>query len=101
MDKNTKNESATELIERLERETGQRVDDPNSAAMDGLFGAMSRMMGASPRSYTSRDDVASGTLLQHQVSPAGRAEKASKEMLAAMLAGGMSPDDISILLGKK
>ena len=77
--------AASELIERMEQETGQRVDEPGSAAMAGLFGAMSRMMGKSPPTYTEREDVAAGVLIQHQMTPEYERNKASEEMLAMML----------------
>lgn len=93
--------AASDLIERLEAETGQRIDDNDgdNMAMAGLLGAMSRLMGQSPASYTERDDVAAGVLIKHQMSPEYKREQESKEMMAAMLAGGMSPDDLKGLLG--
>lgn len=93
--------AASELIERMERETGQRIDanDGDNMAMAGLLGAMSRMMGQSPASYTEREDVAAGVLLRHQMSPAGQRESESKEMIASMLIGGVSPDTLKALLG--
>ena len=93
--------AASKLIERMECETGQRIDasDGNNLAIAGLLGAMSRMMGQSPASYTSRDDVAAGALIQHQLSPAGQRERESEKMLTAMLVSGMSPDTLKDLLG--
>ena len=42
--------AASDLIERLEAETGQRIDDNDgdNLAMAGLLGVMSRLMGYSP-----------------------------------------------------
>ena len=93
--------AASKLIERMERETGQRIDasDGNNLAIAGMLGAMSRMLGQSPASYTPRDDVAAGALIQHQLSPAGQRESESKKMLTAMLVSGMSPDTLKDLLG--
>jgi len=93
--------AASDLIERMEKETGQRIDDNDgdNMAMAGLIGAMSRLMGQSPASYTERDDVVAGALIRHQMSPEYKREQARKEMIAAMLAGGMSPDDRKGLLG--
>ena len=91
--------AANDLIERLERETGQRIDDSGSAAMAGLFGAMSRMLGQSPASYTARDDVVAGTVIQHQMTPEYKREQQGREMLAQLLIGGISPDDTKELLG--
>ncbi len=93
--------AASDLIERMEKETGQRIDDNDgdNMAMAGVFGAMSRLMGQSPSTYQERDDVAAGVLIKHQMSPEGQREQASKDMLAQMLRGGMSPDDIKALMG--
>lgn len=55
---------ANDLITRLERETGHRIDEEDSPAMAGLLGAMSRKMGLSPETYQERDDVAAGTAIQ-------------------------------------
>jgi len=91
-----------DLIERLEKETDQRIDsnDGDNNAMAGLFGAISRLMGNSPPSYKERDDVVAGLYIRHQMSPAGRREQEQKAMLAEMLRSGMSPDDIKLLLGE-
>ena len=90
---------ASKLIERLERETGQRIDDNNgdNRAMDGLLGAMARILGESPPSYRTRDDVAAGFLIRHQASPEYQAKKEADALLAEMLLSGMSPDDIKKL----
>ena len=63
--------AANDLIERLERETGHRIDDNggDNAAMAGLFGAMSRIMGQLPPTYRECDDVVAGLLIKHQMSP--------------------------------
>ncbi len=92
---------ASDLIERLERKTGQRIDnnDGDNNAMAGLIGAMSRLLGKSPPSYRECDDVAAGILIKHQMSPEAQREKEEREMLAQMLANGMSLDDIKSLLG--
>ena len=93
---------ANDLIERLERETGQRIDDNDgdNFAMAGLFGALSRMMGQSPASYTEKDDVAAGVLIRYQMNPEYQREQEGKRMVADMLRSGMSPDDVGALLGK-
>jgi hypothetical protein len=90
-----------DLIERMERETGQRVDDNDgdNNAMAGLFGAMARLLGQTPPSYTERDDVAVGLLLRHQMSPEGKRERAQDEMIANMLFTGISPDDVKKIFG--
>ena len=93
--------AANDLIERMEKETGQRIDDNegDNLAMAGLLGAMSRLMGKSPETYQERDDVAVGVLIKHQMSSEGQKEQVSKKMLAEMLRSGMSPDDIKSLTG--
>jgi hypothetical protein len=85
----------------MERETGQRIDSNNgdNLAVAGLLGAISRLSGQSPVSYTERDDVAAGVLIKHQMSLEGQREKENNEMLAVMLTSGMSPDDLKSLLG--
>lgn len=91
--------AANELIERLERETGQRIDDNDrdNLAMAGLFGAVSRIMGQSPPSYGPRDDVVAGRVILHQMSPEGQREREGKQSMAEMLIAGMSPDDLAAL----
>ncbi len=92
---------ASDLIERMEKETGQRIDDNNgdNNAMAGRLGAMSRLMGQSPPTYREHDDVVAGLLIKHQMSPEGQREKEDREMLAGLLVTDMSPDDIKALLG--
>ena len=92
--------SANELIRRLEEETGQRIDEPGSAAMAGLFGAMSRLLGQSPSAYRERDDVVAGLVIQNQLSSEYRRKQQADKLLADLIAGGMSPDDAAALLGK-
>lgn len=92
---------ASDLIERLEKETGQRIDDNDgdNLAMAGLLGAMSRLMGQSPPSYTERDDVVAGLLIKHQMSPKYKREQEGKRLLTDLLLSGMSPDDIKDIMG--
>lgn len=91
---------ASDLIERAEREAGCRIDDPdNHGALFILMGAMARALGTNP--HGPRDDYAAGALLAHQMSERGRQEQASKEMMAALLTGGISPDDLGALMGRK
>ncbi len=92
---------ASDLIERLEKETGQRIDDNDgdNLAMAGLFGAISRIMGNSPPSYREEDDVVAGLLILHRMSPEYRNEQESRQMIASLLAMGMSPDQVKELFG--
>jgi hypothetical protein len=87
--------TASDLIERMERETGQRVDDDGSMAMAGLFGALARAMGQS--SHRERDDVAAGVVIRHQMTPEYQQEQEGKTLLATMLSAGLSPDDVKSL----
>lgn len=91
---------ASELIERMERETGQRIEDNdgNNFAITGLFGALARAMGKS--NHDSRDDIEAGVIIKHQMTPEYEREEKGKRMLASMIASGVSPDDISKLMGK-
>jgi len=89
--------NASELISRLENETGQRVDDPNSMAYAGLLGAVARAMGVSK--FDARDDVAVGVVLGYQMSPEHQAEEDALNTFANLLKAGMSPDDARSLLG--
>ena len=91
--------AASDLIERMERETGQRIDsdDPSNMAMAGLFGAVARMMGKS--SHDERDDVVAGLLVMHQMTPEYRNEQESRQMIASLLSSGLSPDDIRNMWG--
>ena len=82
--------AANDLIECIERETGRRIDDENSIAMAGLFGAIARELGKS--NHKEHDDVVAGVLVRHQVTPEYAQEQASKEMLANMLAAGFPPE---------
>ncbi len=92
--------AANDLIERLEKETGQRIDDNggDNNAMAGLMGAMSRALGQSPASYTERDDVVAGLLIRHQMTPEYKQEQETERMMAQLL-GGMSPDEVKDMMG--
>jgi len=92
---------ASGLIERLEAETGQRIDDNDgdNMAMAGLFGAVSRLMRQSPPSYRERDDVAAGLLIRHQMTPQYQNEQEANDLIASLLASGISPDDIKDIMG--
>jgi len=92
---------ASELIERMESETGQRIDDNDgdNLAMTGLFGALARLIEQTPPSYRERDDVAAGVLIRHQMTPEYQREQEGERMLVEMLRAGLSPDDAKALLG--
>ena len=93
--------AASDLIERMERETGQRVDDNDgdNLAIAGLFGAMARMLGQTPPSYSERDDVAAGVVIRHQMSPEYRRQRESDNLLAQLLVSGVSPDTLKDITG--
>ena len=88
---------ADDLITQAEELAGCRWDDPSGVGIAALFGAVAREMGRNP--HPPKDDVAAGLLIQHQISARGKAERASAEMLAALLAGGVDPADLAALLG--
>ncbi len=69
--------SASDLIERIEKETGQRIDDNNgdNNAMAGLLGAMSRLIDQSHPTCREYDDVVAGLLIRHQMSEKGQKEQ--------------------------
>jgi len=92
---------ASDLIEKFEKETGQRVDanDGDNMAMAGLFGALARALGSS--GHDERDDIAAGVLLRHQLTPEYRREQEANRLLVELLAGGVSPDDAAALIGKR
>jgi hypothetical protein len=96
---NNDNNEAGDLIEQAEALAGCRWDDPSGLGIAALFGAVAREMGRNP--HGPKDDIAAGILLQHQMSARGRAERASNEMLAALLTMGLGPDDIAALSGSK
>ena len=85
---------ASKLIERMERETGQRVDDGSdmNMALAGLFGALSREMGKSD--HCEHDDAIAGLLIQHQMTPEYESEQQSRALISSMLAAGFSPEDL-------
>lgn len=84
--------AASDLIERMEAETGQCINDNegDNMAMCGLLGAMSRLLGQSPDSYREHDDVAVGVLIKHQMSSEYQREQESNRWIAELLAGGIS-----------
>lgn len=91
---------ANDLIERMEKETGQRIgdNDGDNNAVTGLLGAMSRLMGQSPPAYQERDDVVAGLLIKHHLSDLGKKQRERDKMIAEMIMGGMSPDDVKALM---
>lgn len=83
--------AASDLIERMEKETGQRIDanDGDNMAMAGIVGALSRLMGKSPASYRERDDVAAGVLILEQAKPEYQQRKAAEEAMLALFIAGL------------
>ena len=91
--------AASDLIERMERETDQQIDsdDPNNMVMTGLFDVVTSMMEKS--SHDELDDVVAGLLvILHQMTLEYRNEQASRKIIASLLAGGLSPDDIRFMM---
>jgi hypothetical protein len=91
-------ESASELIERAEREAGVRIDanDGDNDAATILFGALTRALGQSKQE--PRDDFAAGLLTRHNMSAAGQAQRKAKEDFARMVVSGADPDMLYELL---
>ena len=95
---------SNDLIERMERETGQRIDDNdgNNNAMAGCIGAIARLMGKTAHTNYADDpnmDVPVGMYLKATSTPEYKARERSNEMLASMLVAGVSPDDLKALMG--
>lgn len=88
--------TASDLIERAEREGGGRFDDPNSNALTILLGALAREMGKS--NFGPRDDYAVGLLIADEIAN-GDARRQADSAILAMLNLGLSPDDIRALNG--
>lgn len=90
---------AGHLIEAHEAYQDARWDQ-NDNVLTGIAGAIAQAIaGVSYSGDPVGNDIAAGTIARHQMSPEGQKEQATNEMIAAMLAGGMSPDDIKSLLG--
>ena len=73
-----------DLIERIEFETGQRIDDPDGMALARLFGAVARPMRKS--NHEERDDVVAGLIILHQLTTEYQNEQESRKLIASMLA---------------
>lgn len=98
---------AIELIERAERESGRRWDDPDGAGLAVILGALARELdavGEGPlgrtraQGFRERDDYAIGMLI-HDRMINGDARRAAAAALLALLDLGLSPDDIHALNG--
>lgn len=89
--------AVSDLIERSERESGARWDDPdNNNARNILLGALSRELGQ--HNFTEKDDFAVGLLIQDEIEN-GEQKRRQAEALRTMLGLGMSMDDIRALNG--
>jgi hypothetical protein len=86
-----------DLIERAERETGCRVDDPNNnMAMAILFGALSRELGQNH--FQEKDDLAAGIFILDEIENGDKREK-EKELLVMAMKAGWSHGLLKDLLG--
>lgn len=83
--------AASDLIERAERESGQRINEPNSNAIAILLGALSRELGQ--HRFPERDDMAVGLLIQDEIAN-GEERRRWRESLVGLLQVGLSPDEI-------
>ena len=68
------------MIEKWERETGQRWDDKSGMALSGITGEIARLMGYS--THDQRDDLVAGILLTP--SPEAEARERAKKMQAEL-----------------
>ena len=94
---------SNDLIERMERETGQRIDDNggDNNAMAGLIGAMARLMGKTAHTRYADDpkmDVPVGMYLKATSTPEYLAAQKQNEALAEALINGANPADLYRLL---
>lgn len=81
---------ASDLIERAERESGARFDDPdNPNAMNILLGALAREMGKS--SHDARDDMAAGIIIRDLIEN-GEAKRRADNALISLMLMGLPPD---------
>ena len=75
--------AANDLIERMERETGQRIDETGPLALAGLTGALARDLGVS--NHEKRDDVAAGLMMTPEALKKQRhKEMTTNQMLATI-----------------
>jgi hypothetical protein len=92
---NKENQSAaTNLIEEIERQTGNRIDanDYNNNGMTMLLGAMAGILEGTRTSY--RDDYARGVVAQYHLSAEYKQKQIADQMLGDLLMNGFAPDDI-------
>jgi hypothetical protein len=97
-------ETAGDLIERMEREAGCRVDDNdgNNLAVAGLMGAMARLMGKTAHTDYANDpkmDIPVGMYIQATNTPEHRAREAAGRAMAEMLCAGMPMEAVEALAG--
>ena len=85
---------SSSIVEHYEKVAGCRVDscDFNNDTVAGLMGMMARALGRNP--HGPEHDVCAGILMQHQMSPAGQAEREANAALASMLTAGFAPEDL-------
>jgi len=88
--------AASDLIEAMEAAAGCRFDDNNgdNNCMAGLVGAMARLSGQTPPTYTERDDIAVGLYIQGQPQ-----REAQRDAIGMLFALGLSPEDMAGFLG--
>lgn len=98
--------TANDLTERMERETGCRIDSNggDNAAIAGLMGAVRREMGNAgmlPKTpwHTERDDVAVGMYLKATSTPEYIAKQDALKMMCSMIGPDMGPDELRGFFG--
>lgn len=89
--------AASDLIERMERETGQRIydNDGDNNAVAGCIGAIARMMGNTAHTDYADDpkiDVPVGMYIKATSTPEYKARERSKELMLEMFMAGLTPN---------
>ena len=92
-------DKASDPIEQAEALAGCRWDDPNGQGIAALLGAVAREMGRNP--HLPKDDIAAGLLLREQATEGYQHAQERKQVTAALLAGGLGPDDLAALMSTK
>ena len=87
------------VIEAHEAYQDERYENSDSV-MTGLFGAISQaLQGTQYGGDPVGNDLAAGVVIRHRMSPECQREQEAKQMLAGLLVGGLSPDDLKSFLG--
>jgi hypothetical protein len=85
----------TNIIEKIEEQTGQRYDsnDGDNDTMTTLYGMLAIALSGNDV-YKESDAFPVGVYLKHQMSPEGNAEREAGRHLKNLILSGLSPDMI-------